>query len=65
MEQKDHHTLEMMQADHIRFLVGQSINPYYQNPLLPKNVSIRTNLVGMIGKVLRKQYRKSVEIALC
>lgn len=56
---------EMMQADHIRFLVGQSINPYYQNPLLPKNVSIRTNLVGMIGKVLRKQYRKSVEIVLC
>jgi hypothetical protein len=40
---------EMMQADHIRFLVGQSVNPYYQNPLLPKNVSIRTNLVGMIG----------------
>ena len=55
---------EMMQADHIRFLVGQSVNPYYQNPLLPKNVSIRTNLVGMIAAELR-QYRKSVEIVLC
>jgi len=55
---------EMMQADHIRFLVGQSVNPYYQNPLLPRNISIRTNLVGMIAAELR-QYRKSVEIALC
>jgi len=55
---------EMMQADHIRFLVGQSINPYYQNPLLPKNISIRTNLVGMIAAELRR-YGKSVEIALC
>ncbi len=55
---------EMMQADHIRFLVGQSVNPYYQNPLLPKNVSIRTNLVGMIAAELR-QYRKSVEVNLC
>lgn len=55
---------EMMQADRIRFLVGQTINPFYQNPLLPKNVSIRTNLVGMIADVLR-QYRKSVEVVLC
>ncbi len=55
---------EMMQADHIHFLVGQSVNPYYQNPLLPKNVSIRTNLVSMIAETLR-QYRKSVEVALC
>ena len=55
---------EMMQADHIRILVGQSINPYYQNPLLPKNVSIRTNLVGMIAEALR-QYGKSVEVILC
>ncbi len=55
---------EMMQADHIRFLVGQSVNPYYQNPLLPKNISIRTNLVGMIATELR-QYRKSVEVTLC
>jgi hypothetical protein len=55
---------EMMQADHIRFIVGQSINPYYQNPLLPKNVSIRTNLVGMIAEALRS-YGKSVEVVLC
>ncbi len=55
---------EMMQADHIRFLVGQSVNPYYQNPLLPKNISIRTNLVAMLAAELR-QYRKSVEVVLC
>ena len=55
---------EMMQADHIRFLVGQSVNPYYQNPLLPKNISIRTNLVGMVAAELRK-YGKSVEVVLC
>jgi hypothetical protein len=55
---------EMMQADHIRFLVGQSVNPYYQNPLLPKNISIRTNLVEMIAAELRR-YGKSVEVALC
>ena len=55
---------EIMQADHIRFLVGQSVNPYYQNPLLPKNISIRTNLVGMIVAELGK-YRNSVEVILC
>jgi len=55
---------EMMQADHIRFLVGQSVNPYYQNPLLPKNISIRTNLVGMLATELRR-YGKSVEVVLC
>ena len=55
---------EMMQADHIRFMVGQSVNPYYQNPLLPKNISIRTNLVEMIASELR-QYQKSVQVVLC
>jgi hypothetical protein len=36
---------ELLEADAIHFVVGQTINEYYQNPLLPKNVSIRRNLV--------------------
>ncbi len=56
---------EMMNADAIHFTVGQSINPYYQNPLLPKSVSIRVNLVSDIAKILREQYQKNVEVRLC
>lgn len=43
----------LLSADEIVFLVGQKINPYYQNPLLPINFSIRRNLVEKIVAQLR------------
>lgn len=54
-------TRELLSADAIDFLVGQSINPVYQNPLLPKNISIRRYLVTRIADLLGK-YHKDVEI---
>jgi len=54
-------TRELLNADSIRFLVGQSINPVYQNPLLPKNISIRRYLTNRIAELLTK-YHKDVEI---
>ena len=44
--------LELLNADAIEFIVGQSINPAYQNPLLPKNISIRRYLVEKIVEQL-------------
>jgi hypothetical protein len=55
---------EILQADSIHFLVGQSINEFYQNPLLPKNISIRRNLVETLVDVLRKG-QKEVTVEYC
>ncbi|MEN6532614.1 MAG: SpoIIE family protein phosphatase [Bryobacteraceae bacterium] len=45
---------ELLRADFTRFLVGQAVNPSYQNPLLPKNISIRRSLVDELAKFLRE-----------
>jgi hypothetical protein len=55
---------EILQADSIVFLVGQRINEFYQNPLLPKNISIRRNLIEDLVKFLREQ-QKEVTIEYC
>ena len=55
---------EILQADTIHFLVGQSINEFYQNPLLPKNISIRRNLVEDLINLLRR-YQKEVSLEYC
>lgn len=55
---------EMLIADAIYFLVGQSINPFYQNPLLPKNISIRRYLIERIGEVLTG-FHKDIQIEYC
>lgn len=52
---------ELLNADEIFFLVGQKITPYYQNPLLPENVSIRKNLVEKIAAIL-VNYHKEVRV---
>ncbi len=52
---------ELLQADAIEFIVGQSINPAYQNPLLPKDISIRKYLVERLAETLEK-YHKDVQI---
>ncbi len=55
---------EILQADSILFLVGQSINEFYQNPLLPKNISIRRNLIEGLVQFLRSQ-QKEVSLEYC
>jgi len=55
---------EILNADSILFLVGQKINEFYQNPLLPKNISIRRNLVEEVVYFLRKK-QKVVTIEYC
>lgn len=57
-------TREMLNADSITFLVGQSINPVYQNPLLPRNISIRRYLIERIAEALQA-YNKDVQIEYC
>ncbi|TVQ22400.1 MAG: serine/threonine protein phosphatase [Leptolyngbya sp. DLM2.Bin15] len=55
---------EILQADSIVFLVGQQINEFYQNPLLPKNISIRRSLIEDLVQFLR-QHQKEVSIDYC
>ncbi len=57
-------TREMLSADSILFVVGQSVNPFYQNPLLPKNISIRRNIVEQIVNLLRR-YNKEITVEYC
>ena len=55
---------ELLRADSIQFLAGEQVNPYYQNPLLPRNISIRHNLIEQIAEVLTG-FQKTVEIEWC
>ncbi|MBE7383600.1 MAG: SpoIIE family protein phosphatase [Leptolyngbya sp. SIO1E4] len=55
---------EILQADSIHFLIGQSINEFYQNPLLPKNISIRRSLVEDLVHLLQR-YQKEVSFEYC
>lgn len=51
---------EFLQADSIHFVVGETVNPYYQNPQLPRNVSIRRALVEQIATVIRARNKEVV-----
>jgi hypothetical protein len=55
---------EILDADSILFLVGQKINDFYQNPLLPKNISIRRSLVEELVKLLQAK-QKEVTLEYC
>ncbi len=55
---------EILKADSIFFLVGQRINEFYQNPLLPKNISIRRSLVEELVQLLR-EHQKEVTVEYC
>lgn len=55
---------EILEADSILFLVGQKINEFYQNPLLPKNISIRRNLIEDLVKLLQER-QKEVTLEYC
>ena len=56
--------LEILYADDINFLVGQQINPFYQNPHLPMSISIRKNIIEQLAGLLR-EYNKDVTIEYC
>lgn len=55
---------ELLGADSVNFLVGQKINEFYQNPLLPRNLSLRKNLVEEMAQFLR-DHKKEVSIEYC
>jgi hypothetical protein len=55
---------EILEADSVFFLVGQQINEFYQNPLLPKNISIRRSLVEDLVNLLR-EHQIEVSIQYC
>jgi hypothetical protein len=55
---------EILGADFLYFRAGQRINESYQNPLLPRSISIRRNLVEELAKVIRGM-NKEVEIEYC
>lgn len=55
---------EILEADSIYFLIGQQINEFYQNPLLPKNISIRRSLIEDLVKLLRDN-QKHIIIEYC
>jgi len=55
---------ELLRADEIFFLAGEQVNPYYQNPLLPRNISIRHNLIEQLVETLAACH-KNVKIEWC
>jgi hypothetical protein len=55
---------KLIESHDIVFLVGQTINPYYQNPLLPKNISIRVNLIKELIAELQALH-KEVSLEIC
>lgn len=55
---------QLLKADSIFILAGEQVNPYYQNPLLPRNISIRHNLIEQIAEILIAA-NKTVEIEWC
>jgi hypothetical protein len=57
-------TRELLQADEILILAGEKVNPYYQNPLLPRNISIRHNLLEQLVETLTA-CQKHVTIEWC
>ncbi len=54
----------LIDADQIHIIMGQSINPFYQNPELPPNISIRKNIVEDLMRIL-KDHGKDVSIEYC
>lgn len=48
---------ELLNADSVLFLAGESVNPFYQNPQLPRSVSIRRSLVTQIADQLRRFHK--------
>lgn len=55
---------ELLRADSVHFLIGQSINEFYQNPSLPTNISLRKNLIEDLAEMLRAM-NKEIRVEFC
>lgn len=55
---------ELLRADSIHILAGEKVNPWYQNPLLPKSVSIRRHLLDRLSELLNAIH-KQVTVEWC
>jgi hypothetical protein len=55
---------ELLRADEIFFLAGEQVNPYQHNPLLPRNISIRHNLLEQLVEILAACH-KNVTVEWC
>lgn len=55
---------ELLRADDLHFIVGQTVNDYYQNPTLPAGISLRRGLVKDLIDVL-KAAGKEVTVEYC
>lgn len=55
---------ELLQADSIHFLVGLQINEFYQNPHLPRRISLRKVVVEEIAQFLVEQ-KKDIKVEYC
>jgi Stage II sporulation protein E (SpoIIE) len=54
----------IIDADEIQMIVGQQINEYYQNPLLPREVSLRKGLIDRYVELLER-LNKRVRVEYC
>ena len=55
---------ELLHADSVDFIVGQRMNEFYQNPLLPRSISIRRQLVEELAQFLLSS-KKEVRVEFC
>jgi hypothetical protein len=46
---------QLLDVDHVHFLVGRAVNPAHQNPDLPHQLGIRVGVVREIGEELRQR----------
>lgn len=53
----------LLEADHIRFMVGRAINPAHQSPSLPMSLSLKSKVVEDLAKALRS-FGKRVDLRL-
>jgi hypothetical protein len=51
----------LREADEVRFLLGRAMNPAHQNPNLPRNLGLKTQVVQSLAEELRRK-GKQVEI---
>jgi len=48
----------LLEADEVRWLVGRALNPAHQDPKLPKDLGLKTQVVQALGEELRRHGRE-------
>lgn len=54
----------LREADEVQILLGRSMNPAHQNPNLPRNLGLKTQVVQALGEELR-DWGKEVDVRYC